>query len=87
MCITGGSLNLPDEIIDTSTLGISIDNQGMATLQVVILKKDSSPISNFDFTFNLFDGSFQGFIDSDFPKRLEGTIYFEHAITARGMIC
>jgi hypothetical protein len=87
MCIAGSACNLPDTIMDTSTLTITLDNQGMASLQVIILKKDATPISDFSFSLTLPNGSFNGFIDSDFPKRLEGTIYFEHSIVARGMIC
>ena len=87
MCISQGSADLPDEIVDTSTLTISLDNQGMATLQLVILKKDSKPISNFDYSFAVNGGTFRGFLDSDSPRRLEGTVYFEHAIIAKGMIC
>jgi len=86
-CIEIGASSLPDKMMDTSTLSLAIDNQGMATLQVVMLTKSSTPITTFDYTFSFNGGSFGGFIDSDVQRRLEGTDYWEHAIVAKGMMC
>lgn len=86
-CLTRGTSGPPNVLTDTSTLSVSLDNQGMAILQVTILTKNVTPISNACYTFPLNDVTFQGFIQSDVPRKLPGTEYFEHLITARGMIC
>lgn len=86
-CVTGSDAQLPEQIVDTSTLSLSIDNQGFAMLQVVILTKSVQPITSFNYTFNFKGGTFNGFIDSDIQSVLEGTEYFQHAISAKGMVC
>lgn len=86
-CVNRGGIKPPDPIIDTSTLSITLDNQGMATLQISILTRDKDPITNPCYTFDLNNAIFKGFIQSDNPKLLEGTEYYEHLLIARGMIC
>lgn len=86
-CIERGGEGPPDKIIDSSTLNIALDNQGNAVLQITILDKSSDFISNNCFVFPLGDKKFRGFIDSDNPRKFEGSEYFEHNITARGYIC
>lgn len=86
-CLTHGGSGPPSVITDTSTLTISLDNQGIAVLSITILTKNVAPITNSCYTFALNSVTFKGFIQSDVPRKLEGTDYFEHLITARGMIC
>lgn len=86
-CLSRSSDGTPDVITDTSTLSISLDNQGMATLQITILTKKVDPITNSCYIFPLNEVTFNGFIQSDVPRKLEGTDYYEHNLTCRGMIC
>jgi hypothetical protein len=86
-CIQLTQSDLPEEIIDTSTLSLSLDNQGIATLQYALLKKDTKPITTFNVVMELNNVTFKGFLESSSPKELEGTDFFEHIIVARGMIC
>lgn len=86
-CFEHGGEGPPNTITDTSTLSVTIDNQGIATLQINILTKNKNPITNPNYTFNLNNATFRGFITNDNPRRLEGSDYFEHQITAKGMVC
>jgi len=86
-CLSRTSSGVPDVITDTSTMSITLDNQGMATLQITVLTKKTDPITNSCYTFQLSGNVFRGFIESDVPRKLEGSDYFEHNITARGEIC
>lgn len=87
-CFSRDSEGPPDNILDTSNLSLTIDNQGMATLQVVKVTKSLDPITNFKYNLNIkeIDG-FNGFLFSDTPKKMEGTEYIEHYLVYRGMIC
>lgn len=77
----------PDKIIDTSTLSLSIDNQGIATLQMSILKRNEvNANTSVGVTYTIGNKTFEGFLDSDTPRRLEGTEYIEHNIVAIGMV-
>jgi hypothetical protein len=86
-CITRGASILPDPIIDTSTMSLTYDNQGMVNLQVAIITKQTNPFTSACVTANFNGGTFRGFLQSDSPRRLEGTDYYEHTILARGMVC
>lgn len=86
-CVTRGGKKPPSTIEDTSTLKVTIDNQGLATLSITILTKSLEPITSSCYQFGLNDKTFRGYIDSDTPRKLEGSEYYEHNITARGMIC
>lgn len=86
-CISRDSIGPPDELLDTSNLSLSLDNQGMATLQLVKLTKDDSPITDFSYSFNFNGGKFSGFLLSDTPRRMEGSNYIEHFLVYRGMVC
>lgn len=86
-CVTRGGTKPPNVIEDTSTLKVSLDNQGFATLSITILTKNTNPITNSCYTYSLNGKIFRGFIDSDTPTRLEGSDYYQHAILAKGMIC
>lgn len=86
-CISKGSCELPDKIFDTSTLSLNINNQGIAILQYVVLTKDPEPITDSSVIMDFNGTTFKGFLESDSPSVFEGTEYYEHAITARGMVC
>ena len=88
---------IPAVILDTSTLMISLDNQGNATLQISVLTKNADNVSLRNACLNITtqcfkfplgdDVMFQGFLDSDNMKLIEGSAYYEHNIVARGIIC
>lgn len=86
-CVNRGGTKPPNVIEDTSTLKVALDNQGMATLSITILTKDTAPITSSCYKYVLNGKTFKGFIESDVPRRLEGSEYYEHNITAKGMIC
>lgn len=87
LCIKRNSKNnAPNTIIDTSTMSINLDNQGMATIQIAILDRSVNPITSACCTCSFEDSTFKGFILSDTPQRLEGTDYIEHNLVIRGMI-
>lgn len=86
-CIVRGGDGPPNVIEDTSTLQVSLDNQGMATLSITILTKSSNPISKSTYSYQLGNKKFCGFIAEDSPRQLDGSEYYEHNIVARGMIC
>lgn len=86
-----GDCGIPNRIVDFGTLTIALDNQGVATVSLIIITKSDTPYTNLCFTLsdyiNNIPVDFKGFLDSDTPKRLEGTDYYEHALTAKGVIC
>lgn len=86
-CVKVSAEKLPDRIEDTSTLRVSIDNQGFALLSMTILTKNIDPITTQCFKYKLNNRTFKGFLDSDTPRKLEGSDYYEHNITAKGVIC
>jgi hypothetical protein len=86
-CVTKGGIEPPNVIEDTSTLKITLDNQGYAILTITILTRNTNPITSSCYEYNLNGKKFRGFIDSDNPRKLEGSKYYEHNITAKGMIC
>jgi len=87
-CITRSNKKLPKIITDTSTLKISLDNQGMATLSISILTRNNKPITSSSYCFKLTRSqTFKGFIETDNSRKLDGSEYYEHSITARGTIC
>jgi len=86
-CVTRSDIDPPKEIIDTSTLTLSLDNQGVAILQISILTINKDPIVNSCFEFPLNNVVFRGFIESDNPKVIDGSNYVEHYITAKGAVC
>jgi hypothetical protein len=86
----------PDPIIDTSTLIINFDNQGNVTIQLQISTKSKEPIygpipgaslGGVCLAALINELGFVGFIDSDDPRQIPGTEYFEHNLTLRGLIC
>lgn len=85
-CIVRLGNIIPDSIVDLSTLALQMDQDGLATLQVSILIKDSEPISSASLAIKLNDHCFSGFIESDNPRRFEGTEYIEHPIVAKGRV-
>jgi hypothetical protein len=86
-CIIEGGDELPNTIIDPATISVTLDNQGLAILQVAVLTKNTGlPSINFC-KFNLGEVTFRGFLVSDTPQRFEGTDYYEHQMTAKGAIC
>lgn len=87
MCLSRGGDGPPDTILDTTTLRLTLDNQGVAILQINILKKSKDPISNLNYTFEFDNAKFSGFIESDSMRKLEGSDYYEHAISAKGVVC
>ena len=86
-CIEVTNLAVPKQLIDTSTLSLTYDNQGMVNLQIAIITKETDPITSSCFTMSFDGGTFSGFVQSDSPRKLEGTEYIEHTILARGMVC
>lgn len=87
-CISPGGTEPPDVIVDTTTLSVSLDNNGLATLSVSILRKNIDAVTNPCMVFTLSNGSvFRGYIDSDTISNLQGTDYYEHNIIALGSIC
>lgn len=79
---------LPPRIYDESTLSLSIDNQGIASLQISILVEGNiNPITNPPFfNYPMGNAEFVGFLADDVPEKLPGTKYYEHKITARGIV-
>jgi hypothetical protein len=86
-CISKSSYSPPDPILDSTGLSLTLDNQGVATLQYTLLTKDRSPITDPEVSMTFNGGTFKGFLESDTPRLLEGSDYIEHVITARGMVC
>jgi hypothetical protein len=86
-CVTRGDDILPARLIDTSTLVLNYDNQGMVTLQIAIITKETNPFTSSCVTVTFNGGTFRGFLQSDSPRRIEGTDYYEHTVTARGQVC
>lgn len=85
-CVEAGSKALPPVIVDLSTLTITIDNRGIARLSVTVLTKNTANLAG-DCSINIASGrTFQGTIVEDAPRELVGTVYYEHNITAIGMI-
>lgn len=86
-CLSRSTNEPPDKIIDTSTMSVTLDNQGIAVLQLIILTKNTDPITDACYTFDFGNATFNGFVESDSPRKLEGSEYYEHTIVAKGMIC
>jgi len=87
MCVVRGTgSNTPNQIVDTSTLKISIDNRGIAQLSITILSRNSSTIQGSCSISVGRTSTFKGSIVSDSPREVPGTDYLEHNITAIGMI-
>jgi len=85
-CIVETTDDTPDQLVDTTALSVSLNNQGVATLSLTVLRKDRTPISSSSFVFTLNDQVFQGFIDSDNIAKLDGTDFLEHNIVSLGEI-
>lgn len=86
-CLEHGGSPPPTTLWDTTTMTISLDNQGIAVLTVTILQKSASPITNSCVNIVVGGKTFKGYLESDTPQHLSGTDYFEHNLVARGMIC
>lgn len=87
-CISRAGDNTPDLIIDTSTLIVNFDNQGNVTVQIQIITKSPNLDCRATCLTTLFSAiHFSGFLDSDEPRQLMGTLYYEHNLTLRGLIC
>ena len=85
-CVEAGSKTLPPTIVDLGTLSISIDNRGIARLSITVLTKNTANITG-DCSIRVGGGStFQGTIIEDSPREMVGTVYYEHNVTAIGMI-
>lgn len=83
---TGDTGYPPDVMVDTGTLTININNQGLATLSVTVTQKGGGTIVG-DCVFDLGNGqSFEGYIIGDSPQEIPGTGYMEHRISALGTI-
>ena len=88
-CINIVSAGTPDEIKDLSSLTISLDNQGFATLSISIFAKEGTNIDLSDFDSFPVSSSetFRGFIDSVSPQPDNGSDYIDYRVVAKGIIC
>jgi hypothetical protein len=84
-CVNSSEADLPDPIVDLSTLSINYDNMGVATLSIVLWTSTTDNITG-SCSINLGGGTFKGHIVSDSPQEVEGTEYYSHSITAEGMV-
>ena len=93
-CIKVVDSDLPDTIQDLSTLTITMNSQGMATLSISILGKEGLD-GGFDHLGDVeFDGfevsdsqKFYGYIDSINPQPDNGSEYIDYRVIAKGIIC
>lgn len=83
--IENNSGDTPDIIYDESSITLTIDNQGLAILQMIILKKSDIPFSLVNFSYPFDTTEFVGFLHTSSPEKLTGTEYFEHKISVNGI--
>ena len=86
VCIQEETNTLPKAFIDTDSISVSVDNQGLATLSVSLVSRTEEPLEITSFSLNLGKSEFFGFIESINPSRLEGTNYIEYRIRAFGEV-
>lgn len=76
------------EFIDCSTLSISYDILGIATLGFTVIASQAQPINTQAYTDLSFGGvNFTGHITDLSIRRITGTIVFEHQYSVTGVGC
>ena len=76
----------PSEFIDCSTLSISYDQLGTATLSFTVVAPVATPSRVYtDLTFGKVN--FKGFVSSLDIRRIPGTLVFEHNYTVNAVGC
>ena len=76
------------EFIDCTTISISYDILGRATISFTVIAANSAPLDAQAYTNVTFGGiNFTGFITSLTVRRLSGTIVYEHQYSISGIGC
>lgn len=94
-CIKVVDSDLPDKIVDLSTMTLSATNQGVFTLSINMLVKPDNASGGLDefagTNFSNFQVSrsrfFHGYIREVNPQPYEGTEYINFRILAEGVVC
>ena len=84
-CVEKAKAKLPEVLVDTTTISIDIDNTGIARMSISVWKNAVDPFQG-SCTINLGKSTFKGYIVSDIPQQVNGTLYFDHKISMIGTI-
>lgn len=86
ICIEQSRNLAPDPILDPTSISVTFNNTGLATLSFVITKKDDFfDIGHFSLKLGS-NATFKGYIVNIVTEALSGTEYFDHRITALGEV-
>lgn len=85
-CIEKSSDKNPDNILDPSSITVSLNNQGLATLSFVLTSKSKLSGDVGHFSLPLGSSTFNGYIINIQSEPLSGTDYYDHRITAIGEV-
>jgi hypothetical protein len=76
------------EFIDCTTISISYDIEGKATLGFTVVASEAQPINTQVYTDLTFGGiNFTGFITGLTVRKIPGTIVYEHQYSISGVGC